>query len=156
MIEIAAAVSIASSAFKGIKKAMDTGREAQDLAQTFGKFFDAKDQIIKASQDSQNQPVVNKLFNGTSVESQALEVTAAKHKIAQLEKDLREYLVWSGQGAFYNDMMSERRRIHSRNVASAKKAAEDKKFIIDLCTIGVATLVALSAIYAILSTLIDK
>ena len=48
MIEIAAAVSIASSAFNGIKKAMDTGREAQDLAQTFGKFFDAKDQIIKA------------------------------------------------------------------------------------------------------------
>ena len=156
MIEIAAALSIASSAFNGIKKAMDTGREAQDLAQTFSKFFDAKDQIIKASQDSQNQPVVNKLFNGTSVESQALEVTAAKHKIAQLEKDLREYLVWSGQGAFYNDMMSERRRIHSRNVAAAKKAAEDKKFMIDLCTIGVASVTALASIYVILSYLIDK
>jgi len=156
MIEIAAAVSIASSAFNGIKKAMDTGREAQDLAQTFGKFFDAKDQIIKASQDSQNQPVVNKLFNGTSVESQALEVTAAKHKIAQLEKDLREYLVWSGQSAFYNDMMTERRRIHSRNVALAKKAAEDRKFMIDLCTIGVASVAALASIYVILSILIDK
>lgn len=156
MIEIAAAVSIASSAFNGIKKAMDTGREAQDLAQTFSKFFDAKDQIIKASQDSQNQPVVNKLFNGTSVESQALEVTAAKHKIAQLEKDLREYLVWSGQSAFYNDMMAERRRIHSRNVALAKKAAEDRKFMIDLCTIGVASVAALVSIYVILSILIDK
>ncbi len=156
MIEIAAAVSIASSAFNGIKKAMDTGREAQDLAQAFGKFFDAKDQITKASQDSQNQPVVNKLFNGTSVESQALEVTAAKHKIAQLEKDLREYLVWSGQGAFYNDMMAERRRIHARNVATARKAAEDKKFIIDLFTVGLATVAALVAIYAILSTLMDK
>ena len=135
---------------------MDAGKDAADLAQGFGKFFDAKDNIIKASQASQHQPVVNKLFNGVSVESQALEVTAAKHKIAQLEKELREYLIWSGQGAFYEDMMSERRRIHSANIAAAKKAAEDKKFMIDLCTVGAASVVGIIALYFILSALINS
>ena len=135
---------------------MDAGKEAADLAQGFGKFFDAKDQIIRASQSSQHQPVVNKLFNGTSVESQALEVTAAKHKIAQLEKELREYLIWSGQGAFYDDMMGERRRIHSANVAAARKAAEDKKFMVDMCTVGVASVVGILVLYFILSGLINS
>ena len=156
MIEIAAAVSIASSAYNGIKRAMDAGKEAADLAQGFGKFFDAKDQIIRASQSSQHQPVVNKLFNGTSVESQALEVTAAKHKIAQLEKELREYLIWSGQGAFYEDMMGERRRIHSANIIAARKAAEDKKFMVDMCTVGVASVVGILVLYFILSGLINS
>ena len=156
MIEIAAAISIASSAYNGIRTAMDAGKEAADLAQGFGKFFDAKDQIIKASQTSQHQPVVNKLFNGTSVESQALEVTAAKHKIAQLEKELREYLIWSGQGAFYEDMMGERRRIHSANIIAARKAAEDKKFMVDMCTVGVASVVGIIVLYFILSSLINS
>ena len=156
MIEIAAAVSIASSAYSGIKRAMDAGKDAADLAQGFGKFFDAKDQIIRASQLSQHQPVVNKLFNGTSVESQALEVTAAKHKIAQLEKELREYLIWSGQGAFYEDMMSERRRIHSANIAAAKKAAEDKKFIVDLCTVGLASAVGIGVLWLIIASLVNS
>lgn len=156
MIEIAAAVSIASSAYTSIKRAMDAGKEAADLAQGFGKFFDAKDQIIRASQSSQHQPVVNKLFNGTSVESQALEVTAAKHKIAQLEKELREYLIWSGQGAFYEDMMGERRRIHSANIIAARKAAEDKKFMVDMCTVGVASVVGIIVLYFILSSLINS
>jgi hypothetical protein len=144
MIEIAAAISIASSAYSGIKRAMDAGREAQDLASSFGKFFDAKDNILKASQDSQNQPLVKKLLTGTSVEAQAIETTAAKHKIMQLEKELREYLIYSGQGAFYEDMMTERRRIQGIRLRQAKEAAEKKKFMIDMFTIGglvVATIV---------------
>ena len=89
-------------------------------------------------------------------ESQALEVTAAKHKIAQLEKELREYLIWSGQGAFYEDMMSERRRIHSANIAAAKKAAEDKKFIVDLCTVGLASAVGIGVLWLIIASLVNS
>ena len=150
MIEIAAAVSIASTAYNGIKRAMDAGKEAADLAQGFGKFFDAKDQIIRASQSSQHQPVVNKLFNGTSVESQALEVTAAKHKIAQLEKELREYLIWSGQGAFYEDMMQTRRAIREAKLREARRIASRNAFIIDLVLGGLMVTVGIGAIIGML------
>ena len=136
MVELAVALSMANAAFNGIKRAVDAGREVEDCASYFGKFFDAKDQLNEARQVAQNQPVVNKIFSGSSVEAQALEATAAKHKIEQLEKELREYLIWSGQGAFYEDMMIERRRIKQARAAEARRKAETKKFWIDVFSIG--------------------
>ena len=136
MLEVAAAISMANAAFNGIKRAVEAGREIEDVAGYFGKFFDAKDKVYEARQIAENQPVVNKLFSGSSVEAQALEVTAAKDKMEQLEKDLREYLIWSGQGAFYEDMMMERRRIKQARAAEARRKAETKKFWIDVFSIG--------------------
>jgi hypothetical protein len=136
MLEVAAAISMANAAFNGIKRAVDAGKEIEDVAGYFGKFFDAKDKLYEARQLAENQPVVNKLFSGSSVEAQALEATAAKYKMEQLEKDLREYLIWSGQGAFYEDMMMERRRIKQAIAAEARRKAETKKFWIDVCSIS--------------------
>ena len=111
MVEIGIAISMASTAFNAIKRAVEVGREVEDVAGYFGKFFDAKDQIAEATQYGNNQPLVKKLFSGQSVEAQALEITAARYKIASIEKELREFLIYSGQAQFYEDMMIERRSI---------------------------------------------
>ena len=132
MIEIAGAISLANAAFGGIKKAVEMGREVEDVAGYFGKFFDAKDEISKASQYGNNQPLVKKLFSGSSVEAQALEITAAKHKMAALEKELREFLLYSGQVGFYEDMMRERRNIQSARIRQAARDAESKEFWTDV------------------------
>jgi len=150
MVELAAALSMASAAFNGIKRAVDAGKEVEDVASYFGRFFDAKDQVNAARQLVQHQPVVNKIFQGDSVEAQALEATAAKHKMEQLEKDLREYLIWSGQGAFYEDMMIERRRIKQVRADAARRKAENRKFWIDVSTIGLAALVFTGLILSML------
>ena len=93
MVEVAVAMSMASSAYNAIKKGMEMGREAQDVAEFFGKWFDAKEDIAEANQYAKNPSIVGKLFTGKSVEAQALQVTSAKYKIAQMEKELREYLL---------------------------------------------------------------
>jgi hypothetical protein len=64
MMEVAAAISLATSAFRGIKNAIETGREAQDLIQTFGKFFDASDSISQAIISNGNASMAQKLFSG--------------------------------------------------------------------------------------------
>jgi len=136
MIEVAVAINMAVSAFNGIKKAVEAGREAEDVIGYFSRFFDAKEAISEASQYNNNTPLVKKLFTGNSVEAQALEITAAKHKTAQLEKELREFLIYSGQGQFYEDMMRERRNIREARLQQAKADAENKKFWIDAFFIG--------------------
>lgn len=141
MIEIAAALSMANAAFNTIKGAVEKGREIEDVAGYFGRFFDARDAINEATQESQNQPVFKKMFSGQSVEAQALEVTAARHKINQLESELRDYLLWSGQANFYEDMMRERRAIRQARAADAKRKAENKKLMVDLATVGTCVLV---------------
>ena len=151
MIEIAAAVSIASSAYRGIQNAVNAGREAHDLAQTFGKFFDAKESILEAGIKNENATILGKVFAGSSIESQAMEITAAKHKTLQMEKELREFLIWSGQEAFYIDMMEERKRIKRARIEAARRAAENRKFWVDLTAILVMSGVTGFLIYGMIS-----
>jgi len=135
MIEIAAALSMAGSAFKMLKGAMEQGREVQDMYQQFAQFFDAKEAIAEADQHAKNPSMVGKLFGGNSVEAQALQVTAARHKIKQIEKELHEFLLYTGQAQFYEDMMRERRIIRQRRIAAAEAAARKKAMIIDCVAI---------------------
>jgi len=140
MIEIAAAVSMATSAYSGIKRAIEMGKEAQDVASAFGKFFDAKESIAEASIEHKQGSKVKKLFSGTSVEAQALEITAAKHKTMQLEKELREFLLYTGQSQFYDDMMVERRRIRQARLEEAQRRAANQALMIDGTIIGVSVI----------------
>ena len=136
MVEVGLAISIATSAFNGIKTAMETGKDIEDCASYFAKFFDAKDQISEAVVQSENAPLASKMFAGSSVEAQALQITAAKHRAEQLEKELREFLIYTGQGAFYQDMMRERRRIRNARFREAHRRAANKKFWTDVCILG--------------------
>lgn len=136
MVEIGIAVSMAVSAFNGIKKAVEAGREIEDVAGFFGKFFDAKEAITEASISNENAPLFKRVFAGKSVEAQALEITSAKHKAAKIEKELREFLIYSGQSQFYEDMMRERRNIREARIAKARANALRKKFWFDTITIG--------------------
>ena len=154
MIEIAAAISIASSAYRGIQNAVNAGREVHDLAQTFGKFFDAKESILEAGIKNENATILGKVFAGSSIESQAMEITAAKHKTLQMEKELREFLIWSGQEAFYIDMMEERKRIKRARMEAARRAAENKKFWIDLFAILAMTAITGFTIYLMIAAVV--
>ena len=153
MVEIGIAVSMAVSAFNGIKKAVEAGREIEDVAGYFGKFFDAKESISEASVDTENTPIFKKIFAGKSVEAQALQITAAKYKTAKIEKELREFLIYSGQSQFYEDMMRERRHIREERIQRARDRAEKRKFWMDAITITILTAACFFAIASLISLL---
>lgn len=131
MIEVAAALQLAGSAFNMIKGAIEKGQEAQDMYNVFAKFFDAKEELAEANIAAQNPSMVGQLFGGSSVEAQALQVTAARYKIKQMEKELYEFLLYTGQQQFYEDMMKERRVIRQRRLEAAQAAARKRANIID-------------------------
>ena len=135
MMEIAAAISLATSTFNALKKGMEAGREIEDMMGYYGKWFDAKEALSENAIQNKSQPFVKKLISGSSVEGQALEITGAKHKMKQMEKELYEYLLYTGQQEFYNDMMRERRTIREARMREAQRKAERKAFWTDL-TIG--------------------
>ena len=146
MMEIAAAISLASSAFNALKKGMEAGREIEDMMDYYGKWFEAKEALSENAIDSKNQPLVKRLFSGNSVEAQALQITQAKHKIKQMEKELYEYLLYTGQQEFYNDMMRERRAIREARMRDAQKRAERKRFWIDMIALVIGIGVCLAII----------
>jgi len=95
--------------------------------------------------------MVGSLFGGNSVEAQALQVTAARHKMRQLEKELYEFLLYTGQGDFYEEMMKERRVIRQRRIEAAQAAARKRANLID----GVAVIAFIGFVGAIIAGFIS-
>ena len=154
MVEVATAISLASSAYAGIKKAMEMGKEAQDVAEFFGRWFEAKEQINEIQQYANNPSIMAKMFSGKSVEAQALQVTSARYKIQAMEKELREYLIYTGQVDFYEDMMKERRIIRQSRLLAAKRKAEKRAFMLNMTalafTMGITTFILVGLFVAII------
>ena len=136
MIEVTVAIAAASKAITVIKKGLALGRDTQELSSQFAQFFDAKDKIDKAKADSEHTPLGKKVFDSKSVEAHALEVALAEHKARELEKQLRELFVYSGQGDVYKSMMRARQKERQRRLQAARRQAEQKKFMLDMVLIG--------------------
>jgi hypothetical protein len=135
MIEVMAAVSIANSAFNALKTGIAKGKELQDMGQTLGAFWDANESILEAGIKNESASYAKKLLNSKSVESQALEITIAKTKAREMENELREYLIYSGQGEFYREMLRERRNIKNERLREARAKAMAKKDATDLALV---------------------
>ena len=154
MIEVMAAVSIANSAFNALKTGIAKGKELQDMGETLGKFWDANERITQAGIENETASYAKKLLKGKSIESQALEITIAKTKAREMENELREFLIYSGQGEFYREMLRERRAIKNQRFREkrarelAKKDAMDLALIVFLFALGGGVLAAIVAMIA--------
>ena len=147
MIEIAMAKKAAHSSVQFITKAVNAGHDVMDLTDRIGAFFDAKEQIQEAEIAAKNPSLAAKLLAGGSVESQALQITAAKYKLQEQEKQLREIIMYHGGGeSFYHDMLRNRRIIRERRMQLARKKAERKKMLLDFGLIALLTLVGATTI----------
>jgi len=134
--EIIAAVSAANQAFNFIKKAVHKGRELQDLTNAIGAFWDAREEVSVLEQKATNPSKMQKIFGGKSVEAQALEVTLQKQRAENLERELKDIFLWTGNGHLWTEMIRERSRIRNTRIAAAKQAAQTKAAMIDLAIIG--------------------
>ena len=134
-LEAMAIISTANVAYKTLKTAMSNGRELADYAGELGKFWDAKEELYALEQSNKNQPFLAKTFGAKSVESKALQISLHKNKIATFEKELRELMIYSGNGALWQDMMKERRLIKQQRATAAREKAKAKQMYSDILTV---------------------
>ena len=135
MLEIGIALATASKAVAIIQKGFKLRKDASELTVYFSQFFDAKDEIAKARAQVDNSTLGSKVFAKQSVEAYALEVALAEHKTKELEKQLRELFVYSGQAEVYTRMMRIRQDERTRRRINQRRVAEQKKFLADVVLI---------------------
>ena len=133
--EIVAAVQICASAYRFMKTAVNEGRELGDMTRALGKFWDAREEVSILEQKATNPSKIEKLFGGSSVESQALEITLQKKKAEQLEKELKDLFYWTGNANLWHDLIKERGRIRNMRIAEAKQKAQSRAAMIDIAAI---------------------
>jgi len=105
------AFTVATTAFNTIKKAVEVGREIEDVAGYLGKFFGAKADIAKAEEKAKNPPIFRKLLSAGSVEEEALQIVVQRQKLMQMEKELRSMIILRYGQEVYLEMMRQRERI---------------------------------------------
>ncbi len=138
MIDPVSALAIATSAYKGIKKGIEMGRELEDMGGQLGTWFGAVSDVKNAEEEAKDPPLFKKLIAKGSVEQQALQALFARKKIEQQEKDLRELIVWRWGTEEYTAMMRDRIKIKdTRAKAIQNQRRKMRKLIANIITVAI-------------------
>ena len=116
MIDPFTAFAMAQGAVKGIKAAVQLGKDVSGLYKEFSQFYHAADQVHVAS-TRMRIAAVNK--TDAQISSDALQIAMASKALRDNERELKDILVWSGNADVWNEMMAERVRM-----AKERRAAE--------------------------------
>ena len=116
MIDPFTAFAMAQGAVKGIKAAVQLGKDVSGLYKEFSQFYSAADQVHVAS-TRMRIAAINK--TDAQINSDALQIAMASKALRDNEKELKDILVWSGNAEVWNEMMAERTRM-----AKERRAAE--------------------------------
>ena len=111
MLDPITAFATASAAFNFVKRAVEAGREIEDVGSQLGTWFGACADPKQHEEESRDPPLFKKLLNKGSVEQEAMENLMRRKKIEQQEKELRELIVYRFGVDAYREMMDDRRKI---------------------------------------------
>lgn len=137
MLDPVTAFATASAAYNFVKKAVEAGREIEDIGGQLGTWFSACADLKQAEEDSRDPPLFKKLLHKGSVEQEAVENLMRRKKIEQQEKELRELIVYRFGVDTYREMMEERRQIrHSRERVLELQRKKQAKMIQNTLVIG--------------------
>ena len=105
MIDPLTAFAIAQGAIKGVQAAIKMGKDINSISGDLMKFFDAKDVIAKES--------IKKKPKGfaQSDTAAAFEVVMQLKQLQDAEAELKQMLIWSGNGDVWTALMLERNRM---------------------------------------------
>ena len=140
MIDPITAFTVATTAFNTIKKAVEVGREIEDVAGYIGKFFGAKADIAKAEEKAKNPPIFKKLLSAGSVEEEALQIVVQRQKLMQMEKELRSMIILRYGQETYLEMMRMRERVATERRRAEHLQALKRKTLVINVALGLLTL----------------
>ena len=143
MIEVAAALSAATTAFNAIKKGFEVGREIESMAGDLGRWMGHVSDINKADEYAKNPPLFKKLFASGSVEEEALQSLMAKKKAEDMRAQLKQIIIMSrGMGAWEEllktegDIRKRRQKAIYAQKEKQRKVMEWTAIFIGVATVG--------------------
>jgi hypothetical protein len=140
-------IAMASTTFKGIQTLVNKGAEIEHVAQKLGQWYSFASDIKEAEKEAENPGVFKKLFDGNTVEQQALNSVIAKKKLEEQEKQIRELIVWSYGVETYQEMIMLRRKIKAQREQAIYKQRKRQRMLLDSLFITVAVAVSAGIIY---------
>ena len=117
-ISISAAFAIAKSTIAGVKEAIKLGKDLQECSGDLIKFFELRDTVAKAAVQGKKT---------RSDMGQALDTVMQAKALRDAERQLKEQLIYSGQGDVWESIQSEYNRLIADRKREEREAEEAKK-----------------------------
>ena len=142
---------MAATTFKGIQTLVDKGAEIEHVAQKLGHWYGLVSDIKEAEKEADNPPLFKKIFDGESVEQQALNSVIAKKKIEEQEKHVRELITWAYGVDTYKEMMQMRRDIKAKREQMIYKQRRKQRRMLDISAVVLALIVIGGIVFGTIS-----
>ena len=144
-ITLSAAVSGATAAYNGIKKAITMGKEIEDLGSQLSAWMSAVSDVDNIHKNANNPSTFDKIFNG-SIEQVAMESYSSRKKLEKQREELRNFLIGNYGLQAWDDLLKEEGRIRKARSQAIYQKEQQKRMIRDYTIIGLACLVGSGAL----------
>lgn len=140
-MEPLSALAAASAAFGALKKGFAVGRDIESMAGDLSRWMGALSDIDQAEKEAKNPPIFKKLFNGKSVEQEAIEAFAAKRKAQNQRDELKQWISLTLGRSAWDELIRMEGNIRKQRQETLYRQRERRQKFIEICAIIGSTLI---------------
>ena len=147
MIDPFTAISLATTAFNGIKSAINTGKDIQSMGAQLGQWGKAISDLDFAHQKAQKPPWYKALGGG--VEANVMEIWTHKQKAKEMREELRSYISALYGPSAWDEIVHMEVQMRKEQREAVYAAQEKKEAIVNAILVTIAV-VAVGAALALI------
>jgi hypothetical protein len=117
------------------------------VAQKLGHWYTLVSDINQAEREAENPPLFKKMFDGSSVEEQALNAVIAKKKIEEQNRQIRELIMYAYGEETYREMLQMRKDIRAKREKMIYKQRRRQRRMLDVSALVMAFIFSGGVIY---------
>lgn len=126
-------IATASAAYSALKKGIAVGRELQDMGSQLATWAGAISDIEYLAKKAEDPPWWKV---GGSVQSEAIEIFAAKKKIEAQRAELKQFIQFSYGQSAWEELLRIEGQVRKQRAATAHKQAEMKELALTILVAG--------------------
>ena len=149
------ALSMASTAFKGVQALVARGREIEDVAVQLGRWYGYASDIKEAEKESKKPPIFRKLLDSGSVEQEALNSIIVKKKLEEQERQIRDLLIIRYGIETDREMIQMRKDIKAKREKLVYAQRRRRRNVLDFITITIGLFISGAIIYGFYDLLMN-
>ena len=132
MIEVAAALSVATSAFNAIKKGFEVGRDIESMSGDLSRWMGSVSDIDKAGEYAKKPPLFKKLFAAGSVEEEAMASFMAKKKAEDMRYQLKQLISLTRGPAAWEELLATEGAIRKKRQKMIYEQKERQRKLMEI------------------------
>lgn len=135
MVDPISAMAIAGSAFSALRKGVSIGRDIESMGKDLSRWMSAVSDVDRAHHEAKNPPIFKKLFNGASVEQEAIELFTQKKQLENQRDELRKLISSMCGPKAWQELIKMESDIRKQRKETIYKQREIRKKFIEVIAI---------------------